>query len=261
MEKTKALLLVGGLGTRLQPVVASTAKPMAPVGGRPFLELLLKQLSSQGFREIVLCTGYRAEDLESQLQDGRDWNVRIEYSHELSPMGTAGALKFAEPYLKERHDFIVMNGDSFMELDLQDLVDAHHRFGGVATVAIVRRQNVMRYGTVQVDAHHRVTGFLEKSASGSGEGLINAGVYVFSTKIFDLIPEGCSSLERDTFPKALAEGVYAVEQHGMFLDIGTPEDYALAQMRVSDLRGAAARTWAPGTTGGKSIEGSLPEER
>ena len=210
MEKIKTVLLVGGMGTRLRPMVASTAKPMAPVGGRPFLELLLKQLGSQGFCDIVLCTGYRAEDLESQLKDGRDWNVRIEYSHEESPMGTAGALKLAEPLLGQTRDFIMMNGDSFVELDIRQLVEAHRRFGGIATLATVRRQNVNRYGTVQADCANWVTGFLEKSACGQGEGLINAGVYVFRVEIFDLMPAGPGSLEKEVFPKALAQGVYAV---------------------------------------------------
>lgn len=238
----KVALLVGGLGTRLQSVLPSTAKPMATVGDRPFLELLLRQLASQGFRRVVLCTGYRSGDIESQLGDGRQLELQIEYSQESSPLGTAGALKLAERCLQDSDDFLVMNGDSFMELNIQEFLALHRQFGGIATLAAIRLGDPSRYGTVAVDVHSRITGFFEKTTQAPRDGLINAGVYAFRSAIFDQIPSGQVSLEREVFPKLLSAGFYAVEQRGIFIDIGTPEDYRRAQSIVERLYGAALRS-------------------
>ena len=236
----KAVVLAGGLGTRLRSVVASTPKPLASVGDRPFLEFLIRQLRNQGIRHLVLCTGYLAHEMELEMGDGRKWDVTIEYSKEPSPLGTAGALKLAEPLVRDTSDFLVMNGDSFMEIDFRTLLKYHILSGGLAAMAVLRMKNEMRYGTVQVSSDGRVSGFMEKSAAGS-HGFVNAGIYVFNRRIFDHIPDGPGSLERDIFPKVLDLGVYASEQHGVFIDIGTPEDYARAQELSNRLDEAACR--------------------
>jgi len=228
----KAVLLVGGMGTRLRSVVQNTPKPLAVVGERPFLELLVRQLSHQDIRRLIMCTGYLAQDIERDLGDGHSWDVTIEYSREPEPLGTGGALKFAEPFLREVPDFLVMNGDSFMEMDFRQLIRFHRKSGGVASMAVFRTRNEMRYGTVQLRADGLVNSFAEK-ANADPNGLVNAGVYVFNRRILEHIPEGPSSLERDVFPKLLSQRVYALEQQGVFVDIGTPEDYVLAQ-RLSD---------------------------
>jgi NDP-sugar pyrophosphorylase family protein len=238
--KIKAVLLVGGLGTRLKSVVASTPKPLAAVGGRPFLELLVRQLRHQEIRRIVMCTGYLAQEVESQLGDGRKWDLTIEYSKESQPMGTAGAIKLAEPLLSDESDFLVMNGDSFIDVDFQELIQFHRRNNGIASVAVLRIRNEQRYGTVQVTPEGRVTGFKEKT-DGDPAGLINAGIYVFNRRILDCIPHGNVSLEKDIFPSVLDQGIYTLEQHGVFIDIGTPEDYARAQKLFGQLYEAAGR--------------------
>ncbi len=222
---TKAVLLVGGLGTRLRTVVPSAPKPMAPVGDRPFLELLIRQLESQGIRNLVLCTGYLADQIEREFGDGSDLGVAIEYSKEPQPLGTGGALKFAERFLHGVPDFVVMNGDSFVELDLRQLMQFHRTHGGVATMAVVPVENAGRYGTVHVDSNNRVTEFMEKTGADS-PGLINAGVYIFSPAILEYIPDGPVSLEKEVFPRLLDRGVYAAREQGVFIDIGTPADYA-----------------------------------
>src|SRR5580658_492381 len=190
---TKAVLLVGGLGTRLRTVVPSAPKPLAPVGDRPFLELLIRQLGSQGIRSLVMCTGYLADQIESEFGDGSGLGVTIEYSKEPEALGTAGAVKFAERFLQEVPDFLVMNGDSFLELDLNQLIQLHRTHGGLATMAVVSIENTGRYGTVHVDSSNRVTEFCEKTGKDS-PGLINAGVYVFSHAILGHIPAGPVSL-------------------------------------------------------------------
>lgn len=237
-DDIKAVLLVGGMGTRLRSAVPNAPKPMASVGDRPFLELLVRQLCYQGIHRLVMCTGYRAEDIERELGDGRVWDVTIEYSREPQPLGTAGAVKFAEPLLHDVSDFLVMNGDSFMEMDFGRLIRFHRKSGGIASMAVFKTKNEMRYGTVQVRPDGLVTGFAEKTAA-DPNGLVNAGVYVFNREILKHIPEGHSSLERDVFPKLLTEKVYALEQQGVFIDIGTPEDYARAQGLCDRLYNAA----------------------
>src|ERR1039457_2527014 len=109
-EDMPAVLLVGGIGTRLQSVLPATPKPLAPLGDAPFLELLIRQLRSQGIRHLVMCTGHLAGQIETELSDGRKWDVVIDYSKEPQPLGTGGAVKFAERYLTQAADFLVMNG-------------------------------------------------------------------------------------------------------------------------------------------------------
>lgn len=240
LKNMKAVLLVGGLGTRLRAVVGSVPKPMASVGNRPFLELLIRQLRHQGIRHLVLCTGYLAQEIENELGDGRAWDMAIEYSREVQPLGTAGALKLAEPMLRDASDFLVMNGDSFMEINFRELAEFHRSHEAVASMAVLRMKNDKRYGTVKVVADGRVVGFTEKS-EGEPEGFVNAGIYVFSREIFAHLPEGPASLEKDIFPKLIGQGMYACEQQGVFIDIGTPDDYARAQALCERLYEAASR--------------------
>ena len=235
----KAVLLVGGLGTRLRTVVPSTAKPMASVGDRPFLELLVRQLRSQGIRRLVMCTGYRARDIQHAMGDGSSWDVEIEYSAESEPRGTAGAIKLAQPFVGDSAEFLVLNGDSFVEMEFGRLVRFHNQMRGIASIAVVRTENVLRYGTVGIERDGRVVSFSEKTNAQPG-GLINAGVYVFNPEIFDFIADRPLSLEKDIFPNLLGRGVYALEQEGIFIDIGTPEDYARAQELSARMLGAAS---------------------
>jgi NDP-sugar pyrophosphorylase family protein len=233
-----AILLVGGLGTRLQKVLSSKPKPLAPVGNIPFLQLLVMQLRSHGVRRLIMCTGHLADQVETAFGDGRQWDVEIAYSKESQPLGTAGAVKFAEGYLKQDADFLVVNGDSFVELDVRDFVRFHREHGGPISMVVSRVPNAARYGTVHVDAQHRIVGFNEKTGNPL-PGIINAGVYVFNRDVLDAIPEGPASLEKDLFPHFLQQGMYALEQHGEFIDIGTPEDYERAKELFQKLYQAA----------------------
>lgn len=224
----KAVLLVGGMGTRLQSVLPSIPKPLASIGNQSFLELLVRQLRAQGLRRLVMCTGYLAEQIQAAFGDGRNWGVMIEYSREPSPLGTAGAVKLAQAALVSSRDFLVMNGDSFVDVDFHELLHLHRRRGGLISMAVCRVEDASRFGTVRVDGHNRVIGFGEKTGD-RVPGLVNAGVYIFNREVLKHIPQGPCSLERQVFPEMLENGVYAVEQRGMFIDIGTPEDYARAR--------------------------------
>ena len=238
MGAVPTLLLVGGMGTRLRSIIPSTPKPLAPVGKKSFLELLVRQLKHQGIRRLVMSTGYLADQIEDEFRDGQSWNIEIKYSKELRPLGTAGAIRLARTHLQDSPTFLVMNGDSFLETDFHQLVRFHRKRRALATIAGLQVTNGARYGRVHVNADSRVIGFEEKTGD-PGAGLVSAGVYVFDRAIFDHIPEGPASLEKDVFPRLLGHGVYAMEQSGMFIDIGTPEDYARAQEICDRLYGAA----------------------
>jgi len=235
-----AVLLVGGMGTRLRSVLPDTPKPLASIGQKSFLELLVRQLRCQGIRRVIMCTGYLADQIENEFGDGHALDVEIEYSTEPRPLGTAGAVKFAQQYLDNVSDFVVMNGDSFLEIDFQRLIRFHQNHGGIATLAVLLVKNAARYGTVQLGSDDRVTGFSEKTGA-DARGLVNGGVYVFNRAIFDHIPDGPASLEKDIFPRLVDHGVNALEHAGMFIDIGTPEDYTRAQQICERLYEAASQ--------------------
>ncbi len=146
-EDITAVLLVGGIGTRLQSVLPATPKPLAPVGGAPFLQLLVRQLRSQGIRRVVMCTGHLADQIEEEFGDGHKWDLAIMYSKESRPLGTAGAVKFAECYLAPASDFLVMNGDSFLELDFSEFMRFHREHNGLISIAVRRVPDTTRYGT------------------------------------------------------------------------------------------------------------------
>jgi NDP-sugar pyrophosphorylase family protein len=234
----KTVLLVGGLGTRLRSAVPTLPKTLATVGDRPFLELLVRQLGSQELRELVMCTGYLAEQIQEMFEDGSDFGATIEYSKETVPLGTAGALKLAQRYVQNESEFLVINGDTFLEIDFDEFIVSHRKHGSVATMAVVPVENASRYGTVQVGADGRILGFLEKGGQ-NAPGIINAGVYAFNNAALALIPQGPVSLEHDVFPLLVEQGFYAIEQRGMFIDIGTPDDYARAKKMSDRLADAA----------------------
>jgi NDP-sugar pyrophosphorylase family protein len=237
-ESVPAVLLVGGMGTRLQSVLPSKPKPLAPLGEISFLELLILQLRSQGIRRLVMCTGHRAEQIEKECGNGRKWGMTIEYSRESHPLGTGGALKLAQPLLRQSNEFLVANGDSFLEFDFQQFLEFHRQHGGVASLAVRSVLDASRYGAVQLAADKRVTGFCEKNNTGA-PGVVNGGVYLFSRAVWEHFPDRQSSLERDIFPHLLNYGLYGAEQTGMFIDIGTPDDYARARAIAQSLRQAA----------------------
>jgi D-glycero-alpha-D-manno-heptose 1-phosphate guanylyltransferase len=238
MVDIPALLLVGGMGTRLRSVVPSTPKPLASLGKKSFLELLVRQLRHQGIRQLVMCTGYLAELIESEFGDGSCLEVEIKYSKEMDPLGTAGAVKLAQSHLGQVPEFLVMNGDSFLEIDFSQLIRFHRMHRGLVSMAVVRVENANRYGNVKVDGDQRVIRLSEKTGVDL-PGLINGGVYVFDRTVLDYIPDAPASLETDVFPRLLSQGVYALEQAGIFIDIGVPQDYTRAQRLCDRLYGAA----------------------
>lgn len=233
----KALILAGGLGTRLRPLLDDRPKPMAPVAGKPFLEYLLLQLSHYHVQDIILSVGYQAKLISNYFEDGKRWNLRIQYSYEEQPLGTAGAVKLAEDYLGE-DTFLVLNGDSFFDLDLTSFVQQHYSNKAQATIALSAVESSQRYGTVELDQDGQILRFLEKSGEGSQHttSLINAGVYLFNRPVLDIIPSGIPvSLEREIFPVLIGRHFYGVPYRAFFIDIGVPEDYLKLQQEPGRL--------------------------
>jgi len=229
-------VLAGGLGTRLRSVLADCPKILAPVNGKPFLAYLLEHLADQGLRGVTLCVGYRSEQVEAVF--GRSYaGLRVAYSCEPAPRGTAGAVRLALPML-ESDPVLVMNGDSFCRPDLSSLFRWHAARKAAATLLLTRVPDTRRYGRVQVDDGGLIRAFEEKGGH-DGPGWINAGVYLLSRQLLAEIPEQAAvSLERDLFPAWLGRGLCGCPSETPFLDIGTPASYAAAEEFLSAERKA-----------------------
>lgn len=214
----KVAILAGGLGTRLRPLISDVPKPMAPVNGRPFLEYLIRYLKSEGFGEFVLLVGYMAEKVRAYFGDGSSFGVRIEYSDDEGKGGTAGAVYKARDLLGE--EFLLLNGDTYAEIDHWSLVELHRSRKAIATMALVRERG-RKAGYVNLEGE-RVVGFRE---SETGEGLINAGSVVLSSEAFEYM-RGRKSLEYEVYPELVRTGrVYGRVFNVEVFDIGTPESY------------------------------------
>lgn len=226
----EAIVLAGGFGTRLRDVVPDLPKPMAPIAGRPFLEILLLDFAMKGFTRVILSLGYRAESIINHF-GARFADMDIAYAVEDSPLGTGGAVRMGMSKCLSDHVFI-FNGDTFLDLEVQEveLLWQKHR-----NPIIVSREvaDTARYGRLLVESG-RVTGFTEKGVSGLG--LINAGCYVLGVNhLGDWSLNTPFSLEADYFSLAVKkEPVDAFETKGLFIDIGVPEDYLLAQTLLAD---------------------------
>ncbi len=227
----EAIVLAGGFGTRLRQVVSDVPKPMAPVAGRPFLEILLAALARKGFRRIVLALGHMAATIVDHFGD-RFAGMELVHEIEPSPLGTGGAIRAAMAHCRGDHVF-VFNGDTFLDLEAS-AVEAQWLARQAPIIVAREVGDTARYGRMQVE-DGRVAGFLEKGMG--GPGLINAGCYVLPRAMLDGFAPGASfSLETDVLAPAAAQRRFDVfVTHGHFIDIGIPEDYARAQVELADV--------------------------
>jgi len=222
-----AVILAGGLGTRLRKVVTDRPKVMSNVCKRPFLSYLLDQLADTGFKHVVLCIGYLGEQIRKEFGSKYD-SLRLSYSQETEPLGTAGAIRLALPLFKSK-SLLILNGDSFFETDLRSFVEQHNEKCSNASLLLVKMQDTRRYGRVNVDTNSMVISFDEKVRK-SGYGWVNAGIYLIEEHMIQMIPTSKSvSLELEMFPAWIAHGLYGFQRQGRFIDIGTPETFAIAQ--------------------------------
>ncbi|MDR1632009.1 MAG: nucleotidyltransferase family protein [Dysgonamonadaceae bacterium] len=221
----EAIILAGGMGTRLRPVVSDIPKCMAPVAGRPFLHYLLTALESAGFDHIILSLGYKHEVVEEYVLHN-EWKMKITSVVEPRPLGTGGAVKFALSESSCENVFI-LNGDTFLDVNYRQMFDFHVQTNAKATLALKEMRDFDRYGAIETDEASRIVRFIEKQYC--RKALINAGVYILDKTALTGFPE-TFSLEKDFFEQTVAEGcLFGSPAEGYFIDIGIPDDYSRAQ--------------------------------
>ena len=223
---SKAVLLVGGRGTRLRPLTDKMPKALLPVHGKTITEHLFDLLKKYGIRDAVLCVGYLKEKIKEKFGDGSEIGMNIIYIEEDEPLGTAGPLKLAKKYLKD--SFIVSNGDELKNINIPRMFRLHKRKDALATIALTTVDDPTHYGVVRLDGS-RIIEFVEKPAN-PPSNLINAGFYILEPEVIDMIPDGFSMLEKDVFPKLAKMGrLRGFPFAGQWFDIGNIERYKIAE--------------------------------
>lgn len=229
-KDVEAIVLAGGMGTRLRSVIQDIPKPMAPVSDQPFLNFILEELLAQGLQRVVLSTGYKHEVVEEYYQDNYK-GLEIAYSVEDSPLGTGGAIKKALQQIRTDHAF-VLNGDTLFKADLQEMKKIHFEHKADMTMALKKMEDCQRYGIVET-RNQKVIRFREKMESSTG-GAINGGIYLLKKELLESneFPEKFS-FEKDFMETHFEKlNIVAYESDAYFIDIGIPEDYEKAQREL-----------------------------
>ena len=233
----KAIILVGGEGTRLRPLTYSVVKPMVPVVNRPFIEHVMLKLAAHGINDIVLAMGYKPDSIFSYFKEGAGAGIKLTYSLEENPLGTAGAVKNAGGNVKDT--FFVLNGDTFSDIDYTEMLALHRRNSARATIALSHVDDPTRFGVVVTGEDGRVKAFIEKPAwENVTSHWINAGVYILEPAVLDCIPGGQFFMfEKSVFPPMLERGeaVFACASKAYWIDVGRPSQYH--QLNRDILRG------------------------
>jgi NDP-sugar pyrophosphorylase family protein len=237
----KAVLMSGGEGQRLRPVTATRPKPFVPVGDRPCIEYVIESLKRAGVKDVVLTTCYRPEALLGHLGGGERLGVRLFYSVEEKPLGTAGGVRKVASLLDDT--FIVASGDVFADVDIEALIEFHRRHGGLATMALTRVDDPSQFGVVDVDGKGQIRRFQEKPKREEAfSNLVNAGIYVLEPEVLAYVPEGEPfDFAKHLFPLLLKKGeeIFAMELDGLWIDIGRPRDLIQATAILAERAGGA----------------------
>lgn len=234
LQGCTAVILAGGLGTRLRSVVSDRPKPLAIVNGRPFITYLLDQLTDAGLQRVVLCTGYLGEQVVAAL--GSEWrSLELIYSQEQTPLGTGGAVRQAWTQLQSEV-ILVMNGDSYCEIDWAALWAQHQLHPQDSIMVVTQIPDVQRFGQVKLNSDGQIIQFEEKGRN-SGPGWINAGIYLLPTSELQSMPvDQPSSLERSSLTALASQHrLWGHRSQGVFVDIGLPESYQHAHSVLSSL--------------------------
>lgn len=254
----KAVVLVGGEGTRLRPLTFSTPKQMLPVAGRTVIERVVEHLAHHGVDEVVLSLGYRPDAFLEAFPEGRCAGVKLHYAVESSPLDTAGAIAFAAGEAGITGEtFVVVNGDVLTEFDITTLVEFHRQREAEGTIALTPVPDPSRFGVVPIDKSGRVEAFIEKPpASEAPTNMINAGIYVLEPSFLERVPKGRRvSVEREVFPALVKDRtLYALGSDALWTDMGTPEKYLEANLVWARSEGAAP---TPGVHPGATVADSV----
>ena len=235
----RAVVLVGGEGTRLRPLTLDTPKQMLPIAEVPMIERVLSHLGAHGVRDVTLSLGYRPDAFFLLFPGERFGEVSVRYAVEPEPLGTAGAIRFAADAAEIDETFLAVNGDVLTDFDVAALVNLHRRAGAEGTLALARVEDPSAFGLVPTAPDGRVQAFVEKPLPHeSSDAAINAGTYVLEPSVLDRIPKGQStSIEREVFPPMAEEGIlYALASDAYWIDTGTPAQDLQAQLDLRDGR-------------------------
>ncbi len=252
----RAVILVGGFGTRLRPLTLSTPKQMLPVAHRPMIEHVVEHLGRHGVETAVLALGYRPDAFVEAYPDGEHAGVRLEYAVEPEPLDTAGAIRFAARHGGIQERFLVVNGDVLTDLDVTALVTFHDNAGAEGTIALTRVEDPSGFGVVPTDEDGKVLAFIEKPPRDEAPtDLVNAGTYVLEPSVLDRIPaDERVNVERVTFPAMASEGtLYARDGDSYWIDAGTPASYLRANL---DLTAGPRADLAPCVHDSARVDGS-----
>jgi D-glycero-alpha-D-manno-heptose 1-phosphate guanylyltransferase len=238
----EAVVLAGGLGTRLKETVAGLPKSLAPIGKHPFLSYLLGWLRSQGVTEVILAVGHRRKFIVHHYSRHKPHGIRLRYSVENTPLGTGGALRNLRSLL-EGEEFFVLNGDSIFDVDLHQMLAFHRRRRSEVTLALASPPEAGRYGSVLLNAQGRIKAFVEKKATAAPNASghpdlsrwISGGLYIMNKAVFRHMPRRQEiSLEKEVFPRLIGGPFYGFPAKAYFIDIGVPEDYRKAQAELTE---------------------------
>lgn len=227
-ENIDVVILCGGFGKRLKNILRGNPKPMAKIRGRYFLDIIIDYMSGLGFKRFILCTGYRHGVIKKHYIRRSDKDEEILFSREKKPLETGGALKNAKS-LVISDPFIVMNGDSFSRFNASDFLKFHKRKKALVSIAAAKEEDAKDCGEIKSDRFSRIIYFLEKNIN-ARKCFVNAGIYICSKKLFELMPRKRRfSLEREFFPALIGKNIYAYKGIRFFIDIGTPQRYKKAK--------------------------------
>lgn len=225
------LILVGGEGKRLSKISKGIPKPLVEINGVPFLTYLIRYLSSFGLKRIILCAGYRSEYIKEYIAAHTDGDFSICISDERQALGTAGAIKNAEGLIQSQ-SFLVINGDTFLEMNYKDFIDSFYNNRAIASIALTRVDNSKAFGSVAIDSNCRIIDYKEKQEISGHGNLVSAGVYMFRREVLNSMPQDTYlSLEYNVMPLLLEKfdsRVYGYYCSSVFIDIGTPEKFKRA---------------------------------
>lgn len=233
LNQIDVVILCGGLGTRLKPVVSDRPKVLAKIGDTAFLNILLSSLAKYELKNIILCVGYLKEQIKVHFNSNKIYNIK--FSEDDEPLGTGGALKKAKTIIKS-NPFIVMNGDSICNINFREFYEFHINKKGILSMVLTKTKKVQDFGSVMLDNSQRITSFKEKAAY-TDECLVNAGVYLMQKEVFYyMLNESCFSLEYDLFPRLIKSKCYGFITESELIDIGTPERYEKAINLIGELK-------------------------
>jgi D-glycero-alpha-D-manno-heptose 1-phosphate guanylyltransferase len=229
------VILAGGLGKRLHSVTGGGQKVLVKIGDKPFLEILIDYIASQGGRRFILCVGHGSDEVEAYFKN-KYQDRDIVFSYEESPLGTGGAIKQGSTHVKT-DQFLAMNGDCFCVIDYNRFIAFHQKQQSKATLAVTLMPDAREYGTIEIAPNGTIQAFKEKQPV-MAQAYINTGTYCFDRNVFSLVQTSSKfSIEYDFFPHLVNQGFYAFEVENRFIDIGTPERYFWAQEHLKSLKG------------------------